>query len=103
MNDSFMLRRILSLYQIRYAASSILSSSKEIYLRVKKLLDSKEYQKVLNLFDQQSHLCKDIEINMALRACINLNDYQRGINIQEKLSQDSLNNSYIQTSLIRLY
>ncbi|CAM4821705.1 unnamed protein product [Rotaria magnacalcarata] len=98
-----MLRRILSLYQIRYAASSILSSSKEIYLRVKKLLDSKEYQKVLNLFDQQSHLCKDIEINMALRACINLNDYQRGINIQEKLSQDSLNNSYIQTSLIRLY
>ncbi|CAF5045388.1 unnamed protein product, partial [Rotaria magnacalcarata] len=54
-------------------------------------------------FDQQSHSCTDFEINLALKACISLNEYQRGMNIRKKLSQNSLNNPYIQTTLIQFY
>ncbi|CAF1592481.1 unnamed protein product, partial [Adineta steineri] len=111
MNNLFMLRRILPLYHNRYKISLILlsssssssSSSKAIYSRMKGLIDSKQYEKALSIFDQESHLCKDIEINMALKACINLKDHQRGMNIQKKLSQNSLENPYIQTTLIQFY
>ncbi|CAF1159522.1 unnamed protein product [Adineta steineri] len=109
MNNLFMLRRILPLYHNRskisltLLSSSSSSSSKAIYSRMKGLIDSKQYEKALSIFDQESHLCKDIEINMALKACINLKDYQRGMNIQKKLSQNSLENPYIQTTLIQFY
>ncbi|CAF1421845.1 unnamed protein product [Rotaria magnacalcarata] len=102
MNSLFMFRRTVSLYQNLYKTSSSLSP-REIYSRMKKLIDSKEYKKTLDFFDQQSHSCTDFEINLALKACISLNEYQRGMNIRKKLSQNSLNNPYIQTTLIQFY
>ncbi|CAF3460217.1 unnamed protein product [Rotaria socialis] len=101
-----MFRRIVSLYQNLYKTSSISSSSlssREIYSRMKQLMDSKEYKKTLDFFDQQSHSCTDFEINLALKACISLNEYQCGMNIQKTLSQNSLNNPYIQATLIQFY
>ncbi|CAF0789637.1 unnamed protein product [Rotaria sordida] len=59
--------------------------------------------KALDLFDQKFEICTDFTIALAIKACTILNDYKRGINIQQKLSSNSLNNSYIQTSLIHLH
>ncbi|CAF1668970.1 unnamed protein product [Rotaria magnacalcarata] len=102
MNSLFVFRRTVSLYQNLYKTSSSLSP-REIYSRMKKLIDSKEYKKTLDFFDQQSHSCTDFEINLALKACISLNEYQRGMNIRKNFSQNSLNNPYIQTTLIQFY
>ncbi|CAF2139675.1 unnamed protein product [Rotaria magnacalcarata] len=70
---------------------------------LKKLLDSKQYKEALDLFDQKFEICTDFTINMAIKACTMSNDYKRGFNIQKKLSSNSLNNPFIQASLIRLY
>jgi hypothetical protein len=70
---------------------------------MKKLIDSKQYQKALDLFQQQSKLPTDISVNMALKACTKLHDYQRGINIEKQLSSHSRNDPFIQTSLIQFY
>jgi len=70
---------------------------------MKKLIDSKQYQKALDLFQQQSKLRTDISVNMALKACTKLHDYQRGINIEKQLSSHSRNDPFIQTSLIQFY
>jgi hypothetical protein len=65
-----------------------------------KLIDSKQYRNALDIFDQQPELSSDIAINLTLKACTKLNDYQRGFNIQRQLSLKSLKNPFIQTSLI---
>ncbi|CAF3648584.1 unnamed protein product [Rotaria sordida] len=70
---------------------------------MKKLIDSKQYKEALDLFDQQTEICNNFTIDMAIKACTILNDYKRGITIQQKLSSNSLNNPYIQTSLIHFY
>ncbi|CAF0886287.1 unnamed protein product, partial [Rotaria sordida] len=70
---------------------------------MKKLIDSKQYKEALDLFDQQAEICNNFTIDMAIKACTILNDYKRGITIQQKLSSNLLNNSYIQTSLIHFY
>jgi hypothetical protein len=105
MNSLSMFRRFLSLYPKIYKTSSVSSSPSSIKLdlTMKKLIDSKQYRKALDLFDQQCHLCSDVIINMALKACTKLHDYQRGMNIQRQLSPHSLNIPFIQTSLIHFY
>jgi len=40
---------------------------------------------------------------MALKVRTKLSDYKRGMNIQQKISSHSLNNPFIQTSLIHFY
>ncbi|CAF4068573.1 unnamed protein product, partial [Rotaria magnacalcarata] len=40
---------------------------------------------------------------MAIKACTKLHDYQQGVSIKEKLSPKTLDNPYIQTSLINFY
>ncbi|CAF2269847.1 unnamed protein product, partial [Rotaria magnacalcarata] len=70
---------------------------------LKKLLDSKQYKEALDLFDQKFEICTDFTIDMAIKACTMSNDYKRGFNIQKRLSSNSLNNPFIQVSLIRLY
>ena len=70
---------------------------------MKKLINAKEYQKALNLFQQHPKERNDILITLALKACTKLGDYQSGIKIQQQLSTDSLNDPYIQTSLINFY
>jgi hypothetical protein len=70
---------------------------------MKKLMDDKEYKQVLDLFDKQTKPCNDVIIQMVIKACIHLNKHQRITDIQEKLSPQLLNNSYIQTTLIQFY
>jgi len=57
---------------------------------MKKLIDSKQYRKALNLFDEQSEISFDFTISLALKACTKLNDRQRGNKIQQQLSPKSL-------------
>jgi hypothetical protein len=94
-----MLRR-LSLYGTKFKAFSTLLSSTNLCLEMKKLIDSKQYRKALDLFQKQSESRTDISINMAIEACTKLHDYQQGINIQQQLTPSSLNNSFIQRSLL---
>jgi len=106
LNTLLVFRRCLSLCEKRYKISSISSSSSsstKLDLTMKKLIDSQQYEKALNLFDQQSESSTDICITMALKACTKLQDYKRGMNIQRQLSSRSLNNPFIQTSLIHFY
>jgi hypothetical protein len=103
-NSLIIFRRFSSLSQKRYFISSISSSSSvKLDITMKELIDSKQYEKALDLYDQQSEFYSDVSINMALKACTKLYDYKRGINIQRRLSSQSLNNPFIQTSLIHFY
>jgi hypothetical protein len=70
---------------------------------MKKLIDSKEYKKALDIFYKQSQFQTNASINMALKASTKLNDYKRGMNIIKQFSKDSLKNPFIQTSLIDFY
>jgi hypothetical protein len=97
-------RRFSCLYQKRCLTSSTsLPTTTDLDVSMKKLIDSKQYQKAIDLFEQQSNLCTDISVNMALKACTKLHDYQRGIKIEKQLSSHSRNNHFIQTSLIHFY
>ncbi|CAF3466430.1 unnamed protein product [Rotaria sp. Silwood1] len=90
----------------------MLSIKNNIYsiYRIQRLLSlcehffhSKQYKEALELFDQKFELCTDVTINMAIKACAISKDYKRGINIYQKLSSNSVNNSYIQALLIQFY
>jgi hypothetical protein len=70
---------------------------------MKKLIYSKQYRKALGLFDQQTKMSSDITINLALKACTKLKDYQRGIKMKRQLSSKSHANPFIQASLIHFY
>ncbi|CAF1067251.1 unnamed protein product [Rotaria sordida] len=95
-------QRLLSIYNKSNEKSTI-SSSIKLNSTVKELIDAKQYNQALDLFDQNFEICTDYTIDMAIKACTVSNDYKRGINIQQKLSSSSLNSCYIQTSLIRFY
>ncbi|CAF0992679.1 unnamed protein product [Adineta steineri] len=66
-------------------------------------MDNKQYKEALNLFDKQSKSPRDVIIYMGIKACIHLKEYQRIIEIEQKLSPAALNNPYIQTILIQFY
>ena len=70
---------------------------------MKKLISTKQYKKALNLFNQQSGTLTNQTINMAIKACTKLHDYEEGLKIVQKLSSESLNDPYIQPSLIHFY
>ncbi|CAF1249238.1 unnamed protein product [Rotaria magnacalcarata] len=70
---------------------------------MKTLIDSKEYKKALNLLYEHYDISTDFTKNMAIKACIRLHDYNEGHRILQKLSPTSLNDPYIQTSLIHFY
>jgi len=93
----------LSLYGKTNQILSISSSSKVLTSTMKKLIDAKQYQEALNVFDQQSEMSTDFHFNMALKACAHLHNYQYGKKIHQQLSSNSLNNPFIQSSLINFY
>ena len=70
---------------------------------MKQLISSKQYEKALELFDKKSERHNDFDLNMALKACAKLRDYQRGINVHRQISSRSLLNPFIQVSLIHFY
>ncbi len=98
-----MFRRLLFSYMRTSKLSFVSFSSTELNSTMKKLIDSKEYKKALDIFYKQSQFQTDASINMALKASTKLNDYKRGMNIVKQFSKDSLKNSFIQTSLIDFY
>ena len=106
MINSLIFRRILCFYEPRYRIQSTLSlssPSNEISSRMKKLLNEKQYREVLNLFDKQSKPWENVTVQMALEASIYLNEHQRIVDIEKKLPPSSLNNSYIQRTLVQFY
>ena len=70
---------------------------------MKQLIDARQYKDVLKLFDQQHGTLTDVTLTLALKACANLGDRERGIRVHQQLSAQSLRNPFIQTSLIHLY
>jgi anionic cell wall polymer biosynthesis LytR-Cps2A-Psr (LCP) family protein len=82
-------------------------SSTAIYVsnQMKQLNNVKQFRKVIDLFNSyiQNDIPTDVIINQTLKACLELKDFQRGIEIHRNLSAQSLNNSSIQYNLIHLY
>ncbi len=70
---------------------------------MKKLVDSKQYREVLDVFDEKSQVSIDQEINLALKVCTLSKQCERGAKIVKQLSQQSIYNPYIQVSLLQLY
>ena len=95
--------RLLSCLWSRTSLTLSTSSLTTLDMVMKRLIDSKQHRKALDLFEQQSALRTDVTVNMAMRACIALQDYQRGRHIIKHLPSQSLNNPFTQTSLIRFY
>ena len=69
---------------------------------MKRHVKSKQYKQALELF-KQSSVHTDASINMALKACISLKDYEFGKQIEKQLSPSSQQNEFIQNSLFQLY
>ncbi|CAM4792274.1 unnamed protein product [Rotaria magnacalcarata] len=94
--------RLLSSCQSKNG-ENLFSSSMALNSTMKKLFDSKQYKEALNLFDQNFKISTDSTIDMAIKACTISKDYKRGIRIQQRLSSQSRNNSYIQAALLCFY
>jgi hypothetical protein len=94
-----LIRRVCHFVQSKSRCLSNVSLSPTM----KKLIDSKRYKDALDLFDRQSNVSTDLVFNLALKACTKLADKQRGIRIHQKLSLQSLQDPFIQTSLIHFY
>jgi hypothetical protein len=77
----------------------------DIETEMKNLNDRQEFAKVLVLLDRHKHeeIPTDRVAVQALKACTRLGYLERGEIIHKKLSNRSLNNAYIQTTLIHLY
>lgn len=78
-------------------------SKVDLSVQMKNLNDKKQYEKTLTLFYQNSTSVTDVSINQALKACTKQRDLQRGKNIHQQLSSSSLENPFIQCSLLHLY
>jgi hypothetical protein len=94
-----LIRRLYSVVQSRSRCFSNISLSPTM----KKLIDARRYGDALDLFDRQSNVSTDSAFNLALKACTKLADKEHGIRIHQKLSPQSLQNPFIQTSLIHFY
>lgn len=75
----------------------------QVESKMRQLSDLRQYSDVFHLYNEQSHLCSHIGANFALKAVTKLKDYQNGIRIHQQLSKQSLQDPFIQTSLIHLY
>ena len=72
---------------------------------MKRLNDRKEFAKVIALFDKYKHeqIPTDRSIVQVLKACARLGDVKYGVNIHKELSNHSLNDVYIRSTLIHFY
>ncbi|CAF1100411.1 unnamed protein product [Didymodactylos carnosus] len=99
-----MIRRLFNIDQTKYRYFSIISSSPiKLNATMKKLIESRQYKEVLDLFDRQSQVFTDSTLTLALKACAKLCDRERGIRIHRQLSSQALRDSFTQTSLIHFY
>ena len=83
------------------------TNSRVIHLdsEMKKLNDRKEFAKVIALFDKHKHeqIPTDRSIVQVLKACAQLRDVKYGVKIHKELSNHSLKDVYIQSTLIHFY
>ena len=87
-----------------FRCSRLSSTFVDIGIQMKQFNDTKQFNKAISLFNH--HRQKQptaLIINQALKACIHLNDPQRGKLIHQGLSPFLLNNDFIRANLIRLY
>ncbi len=98
-----MFRRFMFVKQTNTILFSTSSSLLNLSSSMKKLIDAQKYQQALDLFHQNSKYASDVAINLALTACTKLKNLEEGITIHQHLSPQSMNNSFINTSLIHLY
>lgn len=83
---------------------TVSTSSLDLNAKMKQLVYSQQYKQAVNLFNSQSSSSyNDITLTLALKACAKLKDYNCGVQIHQKLSSKSLENPFIQTSLIHFY
>ncbi|CAF3356567.1 unnamed protein product [Rotaria socialis] len=99
----YLIQSIWKINPTQYKCFSVLSSSNEINLKMKKLIDSQQYKRALEFFDRQLSICNNMTFSLALKTCSKLNDYQYGIRIHQQLPVKALNDKFIQTSLIHFY
>jgi hypothetical protein len=88
--------------QCRYL-SSISPSSMKLSSTMKNLISARQYLQALDLFDRQIPIRTDASFTLALKAATKLADYERGHRIHQQLSSNSLQNPFIQTTLIHFY
>ena len=69
--------------------------------------DKREFEKVLNLFDQwneqKDQRSLSMVITQALKACTRMRNLQRGMKIHQSISSDIKGNTFILASLIHFY
>ena len=78
-------------------------SAKKLDLSMKSLINSKDYKKALDLFEEQTAFATNVSFNMAIKACTELREHERGYQMIKHLPSPSLQNYFIQTSVIRFY
>ena len=91
----------------RFICRRFASTFIDLGVQIKQLNDAKQFQKAIDLFNtnyqhQQSNLSA-LTVNQALKACIELGDFNHAIDLHQRLSSKLLNNYFIRNSLIRLY
>ena len=83
----------------RFASTSI-----DLGGQMKRLNDTRQFRKAIGLFDAHSEKQPNtFAVSQALKACIRLNDFNRGIQIHHNLPSSFMNDNFIQANLIQLY
>ena len=70
---------------------------------MKVLVTNKSYSSALDIYHQHSHFHNDIIHNLALTACIQLNDFQTGKSIHQSLAAITDTNIHLKCALIHFY
>jgi hypothetical protein len=86
--------------RVPFSISSLLMNLKT---SMKTLIDKHKYQEALTLFDQNPISASNTDITLALKACAKLKNLERGKTIHQYISSRSINDSFLNTSLIHLY
>ena len=101
---SFITIRDLNLTLRSFVRTVSISSNVELGLQMKQLNDKKQFKSALSLFNKHNQReMNDLAINQALKSCLHLRDFQRGLSIYKQLSSPSLKCSHIQSSLVQLF
>jgi len=84
------------------------STSIKFDIQMKQFNDQKEYKKSIDLFEKflkEKTLSKisRLAIDQAIRALIELKQYQRAIQMEQNLSPNLIENDFIRTRFIRLH
>ncbi|CAF0993594.1 unnamed protein product [Adineta steineri] len=107
MSNRLFISRLSSLIiSVKHSMTKI-ESDFDLGMKMKSLNDNKQFNKSLELFDTYKKnnvkSLSNLTISQALKACIHLDDVQRGRNIHHLLSSRINNDSYILISLIHFY